>query len=64
MNTYRGFQYSYRNANSIMAQPAGYYFVDANDEARGPFPTDESCMDAIDKYRKVKLSNSYEWRIA
>ena len=61
MNTYRGFEYNYRNANSIMAEPAGYYFVDLDDEARGPFPTDEKCMDAIDKYRGEFLKPVVHW---
>jgi hypothetical protein len=52
MNTYRGFEYGYRNANSVMAQPEGFYFIDRDGEANGPYATDEKCMDAIDKYRR------------
>lgn len=50
MNIYRGFEYGYRNANSITASPEGYYFLDADDEAQGPFRTDEACMEGIDAY--------------
>ena len=52
MNTYRGFEYGFRSANSVMATSDGYYFTDKNDELHGPFATDEKCMDAIDKYRR------------
>lgn len=56
MNTYRGFEYGFRNANSITAQKEGYYFVDADGEAQGPYATDEKCMDAIDAHRRAARS--------
>ena len=58
MNTYRGFEYGYRNHNSITASPEGYYFLDADDEAHGPFRTDEACMNAIDKFKRTELMSS------
>jgi hypothetical protein len=55
MNIYRGFEYGYRNHNSITTQKEGYYFVDAGDEVYGPFGTDEACMTAIDKFKRTEL---------
>lgn len=52
MNTYRGYEYGYRNANSVMGTAEGYYFVDAEGTAHGPYASDEKCMDAIDAHRR------------